>query len=170
MSLPCIVQVLCMTWYREVNFFRIIVQDLYDFCLLDQWARRILSVSCLNNCSWIISTVLESPFYSSSCCQTWFPSFVRPIKYLWELILEKILDPTELNCSVIFSLYCLRVSKKVDHFLRDLVFGERTFPWFNLDPIPSFNGNDSWWRTSKFSSLWFCFCLRSACNIFCTQF
>ena len=25
------------------------VQDLHDLCLLDQWARRILSVSCLNS-------------------------------------------------------------------------------------------------------------------------
>ena len=30
-----------------------------------------------NNCSWSISTVQESPFRSSSCCQAYFPPTVR---------------------------------------------------------------------------------------------
>ena len=54
---------------------------------------------------------------------------------LVELISKIILDPPELNCSVLFSLYCLRVSKKVDHFLRNLVRRERRFSWFNVDPL-----------------------------------
>ena len=27
---------------------------------------------------------------------------------------------------------------------RFFILGERIFPWFNIDPIPSFNGNNSW--------------------------
>ena len=38
-----------------------------------------LKSSEIHNCSWRISTVLESPFCSSSCCQTCFPSTVRPM-------------------------------------------------------------------------------------------
>ena len=66
-----------------------------------------------------------SPFRSSSCCQAYFPTIVRPINSLWNLILKIILDSPELNYSVFFSLYYLRVSKKIDHFLRDLVRRER---------------------------------------------
>ena len=33
------------------------------------------------------------------------------------------------------------MTKKIKYFLRYLVFGERIFPWFNIDPIPSFNRN-----------------------------
>ena len=116
-----------------------------------------LKSSKVKNFSWRISSILKSSFYSSSCCQACFPSIVRPMNRLWELILKIILNSLELNCSVFFSLYCLRVSKKKRYFLRYLIFGERIFPWFNIDPIPSFNGNDSWWRASRFSSLWFCF-------------
>ena len=45
MSLPCIVQVLCSAWYREVNMFRIFM----IFRLLDHWARRILFVFWLES-------------------------------------------------------------------------------------------------------------------------
>ena len=41
---PSIVEVLCSTWFTWSQS----LQDLHDLCLLDQWARRILSVSCLN--------------------------------------------------------------------------------------------------------------------------
>ena len=51
------------------------------------------------------------------------------------------------------------VNEEEETLLRNFKFGERIFPWFNDNPIPSFNGNDSWRRASKFSSLWFCFCL-----------
>ena len=107
------------------------------------------------NCSWISSTILKSPFCSSSCCQTCFPSTVRPILCLWKLIPKIILNSPEMNRSIFFSMYFLWVTKKMNHFLRNLVFGEGMFPWFNIDPLPSFHGNDSWWRASKFSSLWF---------------
>ena len=45
MFLPSTMQVLCSTWCTEVNVFRIFM----IFCLLDQEARRILFVSCLNS-------------------------------------------------------------------------------------------------------------------------
>ena len=34
-----------------------------------------------------LATILKSPFYSSSCCQTCFPSIVRPMNRLWEFVL-----------------------------------------------------------------------------------
>ena len=67
-----------------------------------------LKSSEINNCSWIISAILISPFCSSCCWQACFPTIIRPINYLWKLILKKILNSPELNCSVIFSLYYLR--------------------------------------------------------------
>ena len=89
---------------------------------------------------------------------------------LWELILKIFLHSPEMNRSVFFSMYLLWMTKKINYFLRYFVFGERIFPWFNIDPIPSFNENDSRWRASRFSSLWFCFCLRSACKSFALSF
>ena len=109
-----------------------------------------------NNCSWIISTVLEPSFYSSSCCQTCFPSIVRPTNRLCEWILKILLYSPEMNHSIFFSMHLLWMTKKIDYFLWNLVLRERLFPWFNIDPIP-FHGNISWWRVSWFSSLWFCF-------------
>ena len=120
----------------------------------------------INSCSWTINTVLESPFYSSSCCRpTCFPSIVRPKHRFWQLILRIFLHSPEMNRSLFFSLHLFWMTKTINYFLRYLVFGERIFPWFNIDPIP-FNGNDTWWRVSRFSSFWICFCLRSTCKIF----
>ena len=94
-----------------------------------------LKSSEINNCSWIISTVLESPFYSSSCCQTCFPSFVRPMNRLWELFLKIFLHSPEMNRSIFFSMHLLWMTKKIKYFLRYLVFGERIFPWFKYRSI-----------------------------------
>ena len=102
-------------------------------------------------------------FCSSSCWQACFPTIIRPINYLWKLILKKIPDRQELNCSVVFSLYCLRKSKKIDHFLRNLVRRERRFSWFNINPLSFIHRNDAWY-INKFSSLWFCFRLWSGCK------
>ena len=88
------------------------------------------------------STGLESPFYSS-CCQTCFPSIVRPMNRLCELILKIFFHSPEMNRSTLFSMYLLRMTKKMNYFLRYLIFRERIFPWFNIDPCPSFNVNDS---------------------------
>ena len=49
-----------------------------------------------------------------------------------------ILDSPELNCSVVFSLCCLRMSKKIDHFLRNLWRGERRISWFNVNQSTHF--------------------------------
>ena len=119
--------------------------------------------SQINICSWNISAIMISPFCSSSCWQACFPTIIRPINYLWKLILKKILDPPELNCSVVFSLYCLRMPKKINHFLRNLVRRERRFSWFNINPLSLIHRNDAWY-INKFSYLWFCFCLWSGCK------
>ena len=130
-----------------------------------------LKSSEINNCSCIISTVLESPSCSSSCCQTCFPSTIRPMNRLWEWILKIFFDSPDMNRSILFSMYCLRVSKKMDYFLRHFVLREkRIFPWFNVNPLPFIHRNDTRWITSRFPSLWFCFCLCLAHKIFCTQF
>ena len=54
---------------------------------------------------------------------------------LWKLIPKMKLDSPELNCSIIFPLYCLIMSKKIDHFLRDLVRRESLFWWLNVNPL-----------------------------------
>ena len=68
--------------------------------------------------------LLYTPPPAAKAC---LPTIIRPINCLWKLILKKILYLPELNCSVVFSLYCLRVSKKIDYFLRNLVRRERRF-------------------------------------------
>ena len=123
-----------------------------------------LKSSEINNCSWNISAVLISPFRSSSCRQARFPTIVRPIRSLWKLTLKIILNSPEFNCSVFFSLCCLRVSKKMDYFLRNLVRRERRISWFNINPLSLIHRNDAWW-INRFAPLWFCFCLWSACKI-----
>ena len=39
-------------------------------------------------CTWRISPILENSPLSSACCQTFFPTIIRPKNRLWELILE----------------------------------------------------------------------------------
>ena len=169
MLLPSTVQILCMTWYREVNMCRILmhlvsrINRKEEYCLSLAWilTSRYQSIvddrtkidkhklygkydgiihtelsqctvnestswvslksSEVNNCSWKIRALLISYFWSSSCCQTCFPTIIRPILVFWKLVPKIKLDSPELNCSVIFSLYFLTVSKKIDDFLRDLV-------------------------------------------------
>ena len=88
-----------------------------------------LKSSEINNCSWLINTILESHFYSSSCCQTCFPSIVRPMKrWLWELILKIFFNSPEMNRSVFLSMHLLWMTKEMNHFLRHLVLGEKIFP------------------------------------------
>ena len=122
--------------------------------------------SKMNNCSWIINTTLELLFLL--LLPNMNPSIIRPVNRLQEWILKIFLHSPEMNRSIFFSMHLLRMTKKMNYFLRNIVLGERTFPWFNVNPIP-FHGNDSWWRASRFSSLWFYFCLWLACKIFCIQ-
>ena len=194
------------------------VQDIHDLCLLDQWARRILFVSCLNpylqvsiRCWWsnedqthilcgkyvgIIHTelshfpVTKDQWYfvlsvleelgGKDCSwkirQYWYLLLDPPpaAKYvfqrssdqywvLWKFIPKIKLDSPELDCSVIFSLYRLTVSKKIHNFLRDFVRRERRFSWFTVNPLSFIHRNDAW-HITRFSLLWFCFCLWSGCN------
>ena len=110
-----------------------------------------------NNYSWNISAVLISLFCPSSCCQACLPTIVRPILCLWKFTLKMFFNSPELNRSVIFSLYFLRMSKKMDYFLRNLVRREREIPWFNNNPLPLFHRNDARWIINRFSSLRLCF-------------
>ena len=112
-----------------------------------------------NDSSWIISAVLKSSFCSSSCCKEYFPSIVSPMNRLRELVLKVFFYSPEMNRSILFSMYLLRMTKKMNQFLQNFVCRERIFPWFNINPIPSDRRNISWWRLSRFFSLWFCFCL-----------
>ena len=67
------------------------------------------------------------------------------------------------NRSILFSLFLL--TKKMDYFLRNFVRRERVTLWFNINPIPCVHRNDARWFINKFTSLWFCFFLWSACTI-----
>ena len=55
-----------------------------------------LKSSEINHCSWSISAVLESSFISSSCCQACFPSTVRPMNRMWELVLKIFVHSPEM--------------------------------------------------------------------------
>ena len=52
--------------------------------------------------------------------------------FLWRMISKIKLNSVELNCSIFFSLYCLIVSKKTDHFLREIGRSESLFWWMSL--------------------------------------
>ena len=125
-----------------------------------------LKSSEIQNYSWIIIAELTSPFCSSSCCQGGFPTIGRPRKSLWKLTLKIILNSPELNCSVYFSLYYLRVSKKMDYFLRNLVRRERRISWFNINPLSFIHRNDARWTISRFSPLHFAFAFDRAAKSF----
>ena len=73
--------------------------------------------------------------FCSSCCEACFPSIVRPMRSLWELTL-KIFDSPEMNRSIFFSMYFLWVTKKMNYFLRYLIFGERIFLSFVVLLLP----------------------------------
>ena len=92
---------------------------------------------------------------SSSCCQACFPPTVRPMNRLWKMTLKIFFHSP---------MHLLWMTKKICYFLRYFIIGERIFPWFNVNPIPSPNKEYSWLKADKFSSLWFCFCLWSACK------
>ena len=85
-----------------------------------------LKSSEINNCCWIISTVLESSFYSSSCCQACFPSIVRPMNRLWELILKIFSGSPEMKRSVFFSMHWLWMTKKKRYFF-DTSYSEKEY-------------------------------------------
>ena len=117
----------------------------------------------VENCCRVIRAILISSFRSSSCCQTSFPTIIRPMLYLWRMISKIEFNSVEFNCSICFSLYCLIMSKKTDHFLREIVRSESLFWWLNVNPSSFVH----WYGScciNRFSLLWFCFCLWSGCN------
>ena len=125
-------------------------------------SRVSLKSTEVENSSRIIRAILISPFRTSSCCQTSFPT-IRPMLYLWWMISKMKFNSPELNCSIFFPLYCLIVSKKTDHFLRDIVRSESWFWWLIVNPFSFVDRYDSW-RINRFPLLWLCFCLWSGCN------
>ena len=127
-----------------------------------------LLTSEIHNCSWKISTLLESSLISSSC-QGYFPLTIRPMRALQEIFQKIFCNFPKLNCSIFFSMHIFWMTKKTHYFLRFFIIGERECPWFNIDPSPLFNKDYAWWRASKFYSL-FSFGLRSACESFASSF
>ena len=115
----------------------------------------------VDNCSQISKAMLLSSFGSSACSQTTFPSIIRPILYLWMMISKMKLYLAEFNCSIIFSLKRLIVSKKINDFLREIVRGKILLWWLNVNPSSFMYGCC---RPNKFPRLRSCFCLRSGCN------
>ena len=85
------------------------------------------------------------------------------------IFLKIFFDSPEKNCSIIFSMYLISMTKK-NQLRRYFIIVERIFPWFNIRPRSFPNRNCSWRTASKFSSLWFCFGLWSASKILRIQF
>ena len=129
-----------------------------------------LKSSEINNCSWIISTVLESVLVSSSSCHAFLPLAVRPVMTTREMFLKILFNSPELNCSVIFSKYLFVMTKKMNQFLRHIIIGDWIFSWFNISPISFSNRYGSCGWAGRISSLWFCFGLWSARKSTCVQF
>ena len=101
---------------RTFNMVNMMEESAMNHYIVLQWrinkiaSWRSLKNSQINNCSWIICTILISSFWSSSCCQPCFPSIVRPMNRLWELILKIFFHSPEMNRSILFSMYLLRMS------------------------------------------------------------
>ena len=128
----------------------------------------------VKNSSRIIRAILISSFGSSACSQTSYPSIIGPNLYLWMMI-SKI----EFSCKIqlLHRLPSVTfVSKKIDHFLRNVVRGKILFWWFNVNP-----SSFMYWYgcccTNVCPRLWFCFwrwplckhldaclCTRSSCG------
>ena len=84
-----------------------------------------LQSSGIHNYSWTVNEILITPFCSSSCCQTYFPSIVRPMNKLWKLILKMFFTSLELNRSV-FSMHLLRMTTRCNTFF-DTSYSEKYF-------------------------------------------
>ena len=102
------------------------------------------SPACANPSTKVFAhTQVRDPRESAAAC-FWpalgTPSSWPPVNCLWKVTPKIILNSPELNCSVFFSLYCLRMSKKIDHFLRNLV---RRVSWFNINLLSFIHRNDA---------------------------
>ena len=127
-----------------------------------------LKSSELSNYSWSISTVLESSFSLPLAAKH---AFHRPSdqwidcgNWLWRFSFSR----NEL-VHLLLDAFVVNDEEENVTFFENLIIGERKFPWFHVKPIPSSNGDYSWWRASRFSSLWFCFGFWSARKIFHLQ-
>ena len=87
-----------------------------------------LKSSETNHCSWSNSAVLESSFISSSCCQACFPSTVRPMNRLWELVLKIFFHSPEINRSIFFSMHCCEWRRRNVTFFDTSLSEKEYFP------------------------------------------
>ena len=124
-----------------------------------------LKSSEVQDYSWNISTVLVSFLVSSSSFHGFLPLTVRPMMTTREMFLKIFFDSPAFHCSIIFSKHMLSMTKKIDQFLRYFIIGEWIFFGFNIGPTSFPNGYSFCGWVGRFSSLWFCFGLWSACKI-----
>ena len=122
-------------------------------------------------CSWRISTILKSFLVVLLPCSWCFPLVVRPMRTILEMFLKIFFNSPEFNCSIIFSMYIGLHEEEDESISSILALSEsEVFPWFNISPNSCPNRNCSCGRARRFSSLWFCFGLWSACKILRIQF
>ena len=112
-------------------------------------SRLSLKSTEVKDCFRIVGARLISFFWTSSCCQTSFPTIIRPMLYLWRKTSKMKLNIPELNSSIFLSPYCLIV-KKTDYLLRDFVRFDRLFWWINVNPFSFMHRFDNW-CINKFS-------------------
>ena len=113
--------------------------------LWNQWSCVLHALEELGN----TQLFLNHQCITDISCRACFPTIVRPIRNFWELTLKIILNSPELNCSVFFSLYYSRMSKKMDCFLRNLERRTGRISWFNINPLPSIHQNDARWIINR---------------------
>ena len=164
-----------MYWSQSwwLNVWRLNV-DVMEYSTLNyivlQWRINKIA-SCMSllssekkNYSWNISAILISPFCSSSsCCQACFPSIVWPTKSLSKLTQNMLFYSPEME--PLHSLLIVLADEEDGITFFETSYAERVTLWFNVNPIPCVHRNDARWFINKFTSLWFCFFLWSACTI-----
>ena len=100
------------------------------------------------NYSLRISRILVSFLVSSSSCHAFLPLALRPMRARQKIFLKIFFNSPEMNCSVIFSMHMLSMTKKMNQFLRYFMIGERIFLRFNIGPSSNLNRNCSWTRAA----------------------
>ena len=117
----------------------------------------------IKNCSRIIRAILISPFWTCSCCQTRFPTLIKPMLYLWKLISKMKFNSPEFNCSIFSRCNIWLCRRKLIAFF-DTSYAARV----GSDSAMSIHFLSCIGLTLCVSTsslfLWFCFCLWSGCN------
>ena len=183
MFLPSTVQVLCSTWFIEVNLCRILmpfvsgINRQEEYCLSLAWilTSRYQSIvddrmkikkhiQCgkyvgrihaeLSHCSVMkdqsdyVLSLLEELGDKQLCLKHQCSTDISFLLLLLPSIISNdrptnvVLVEIDSEDNSLFS--SLRVSKKIDYFLRNLVRRERRISWFNINPLPFIHRNDAW--------------------------